>query len=128
MTDAISWSDAYIGDSGTSVTSVFGIVGKPLFILNNRLHSLPKEDSWRGEVIPGTMFNYFERDRFCITQGNKLYVSEPYQYDYKYFCDLSAYTGGEYYSMVYEINGKRYVCPRNAQDILILNDNGIEKK
>lgn len=128
MTDAISWSDAYIGDSGTSVTSVFGIVGKPLFILNNRLHSLPKEDIWRGEVIPGTMFNYFERDRFCITQGNKLYVSEPYQYDYKYFCDLSAYTGGEYYSMVYEINGKRYVCPRNAQDILILNDNGIEKK
>lgn len=128
MTDAISWSDAYIGDSGTSVTSVFGIVGKPLFILNNRIHSLPKEDSWRGEVIPGTMFNYFERDRFCITQGNKLYVSEPYQYDYKYFCDLSAYTGGEYYSMVYEINGKRYVCPRNAQDILVLNDNGIEKK
>ena len=128
MTDAISWSDAYIGDSGTSVTSVFGIVGKPMFILNNQIHSLPKEDSWKGANIPGTMFNCFDRGRFCITQGNKLYVSEPYQYDYHFFCDLSKYTGGSYYLGVYEINGKKYVCPMNAQDILVLNDKGIEKK
>ncbi len=128
MTDAISWSDAYIGDSGTSVTSVFGIVGKPMFILSNQIHSLPKEDSWRGANIPGTMFNYIEGDRFCITQGNKLYISEPYQYDYQYFCDLSEYTGGSYYLGVYEINGKKYVCPRNAQDILVINDKEIERK
>ena len=128
MTDAISWSDAYIGDAGTSVTSVFGVVGKPVFILNNQLWSLPKEDSWRGAIIPGTMFNYFEGDRFCITQGNKLYISEPYQYDYKYFCDLSEYSGGAYYLGVYEINGIKYVCPRNAQDILVINDKGIERK
>ena len=127
MTDAISWSDAYIGDSGTSVTSVFGIVGKPMFILNNQLWSLPEEDSWRGQIV-GTGFNYFEKDRYAIIQGNKLYVSEPYRYDYKYFCDLSKYTGGAYYLGVCEINGKRCVCPRNAQDILVLNDRGIEKK
>ena len=127
MTDAISWSDAYIGDAGTSVTSVFGIVGKPMFILNNQLWSLPKEDSWRGQIV-GTGFNYFEKDRYAIIQGNKLYVSEPYQYDYKYFCDLSKYTGGAYYSTVLEINGKRYVCPRNAQDILILDDKGVQRK
>ena len=45
-------------------------------------------------------------------QGNKLYVSEPYQYDYQYFCDLSEYAGGAYYSEVLEINDKKYVCPR----------------
>lgn len=127
MTDAISWSDAYIGDAGTSVTSVFGIVGKPIFILNNQIHSLPKEDSWKGQII-GTGFNYFEKDRFAIVQGNKLYVSEPYQYDYKYFCDLSEYSGGAYYLSVLEISGKRYVCPRNAQNILVLGDKCIEKK
>ena len=127
MTDAISWSDAYIGDAGTSVTSVFGIVGKPMFILSNQIHSLPKEDSWRGQIV-GTGFDYREKDRFAIVQGNKLYVSEPYQYDYKYFCDLSEYAGGAYYLAVHEINGKRYVCPRNAQDILVLNDKGIERK
>lgn len=127
MTDAIAWSDAYIGDSATSVTSVFGIMGKPLFILSNQFHSLPKADSWRGQII-GTGFDYWEKDRFAITQGNKLYVSEPYQYDYRYFCDLSEYTGGAYYLAVHEINGKRYVCPRNAQDILVLNDKGIERR
>lgn len=127
MMNAISWSDAYIGDAGTSVTSVFGIVGKPMFILNNQLWSLPKENSWRGQIV-GTGFSSSEKDRFTITQGNKLYVSEPYQYDYKYFCDLSEYTDGAYYLTVYEINGKRYACPRNAQDILVLNEKGIEKK
>jgi len=127
MTDAIAWSDAYIGDSATSVTSVFGIVGKPLFILNNQIHSLPKEDSWRGAVI-GSNFNYFEKDRFAITQGNKLYVSEPYQYDYKYFCDLSEFSGGGYYLAIYEIKGKRYACPWNAQDILVINKQGVERK
>ncbi len=127
MADAVSWSDAYIGDSATSVTSLFGIVGKPMFILNNQLWSKPVEDSWRGAIV-GTGFRYSEKDRFAITQGNKLYISEPYQYDYKYFCDLSEYTDGEYYLGVLEIKGKRYVCPRNAQNILVLNDKGVEKK
>lgn len=130
MTDAISWSDAYISDIGTSVISLFGIIGKPIFILNNQLHSLPKKDSWRGEII-GTSFSYFDyfgKDQFAITQGNKLYISEPYQYDYRYFCDLSEYTGGIYYLGVFKINGKIYVCPRNAQDILVLGDRCIERK
>lgn len=127
MGNAVAWSDAYIGDSGTSVTSVFGMVGKPVFILNNQIHSRPEEDSWRGEIV-GNIFNYFEKDRFAITQGNKLYISEPYKYDYKYFCDLSKYSSGEYYLAVYEIKGKKYVCPRNAQNILVLNDKGIERK
>jgi len=127
MTNAISWSDAYIGDAGTSVTSLFGIVGKPMFILNNQLHSLPKEDSWRGAIV-GSGFSYYEKDRFAIVQGNKLYISEPYQYDYQYFCDLSEYTGGAYYLGVLEIKEKKYACPRNAQDILVLNDRGIEKR
>lgn len=127
MTDAISWSDAYIGDAGTSVTSVFGIVGKPMFILSNQIHSLPKEDSWRGQIV-GTGFDYFEKDRFAIVQGNKLYVSDPYQYDYQYFCDLSEYSGGGYYFAAVEINGKRYACPRNAQNILALGDKCVEKK
>lgn len=128
MTDAIAWSDAYIGDSASSLTSLFGIIGKPLFILNNRIHSEPKEDSWRGEIIPGNMFNYSEQNRFAITQGNKLYVSEPHKYDYKYFCDLAEDSYGGYYSTVYEIGGVRYVCPLNAEDILILGEKGIEKR
>lgn len=125
MADAIALSDAYIGDAGTSVTSLFGITGKPLFILNNRLHSEPTEDSWRGEISVG--FNFWEQDRFAITQGNKLYVSEAYAYDYKHYCDLSEYAYGSYYSIVFEIGGKLYVCPRNAQNILVIGEKGIER-
>jgi len=129
MTDAIAWSDAYIGDSATSVTSLFGIIGKPLFILNNRLWSLPDADSWKGAVA-GCPCGCLEDQWFMLTQGNKLYVSEPFKQEYHYFCNLSDYTGGGYYAGVCEIeaNGKRFVCPANAQDILILGQNGIEGK
>jgi len=126
IADAIALSDAYIGDAGTSVTSLFGIVGKPIFILNNRIHSEPAQDSWRQEMI--FEFNFLERDRFAVTQGNKLYISEPYQYNYHYFCDLSDEAYGGCYSAVYDINGKRYACPIGAQDILVIGELGIEKK
>ncbi len=127
MTDAIAWSDAYIGDAATSVTSVFGIVGKPLFILNNQLWSLPEEESWRGAIV-GNGLGYLPTKWYSITQGNKLYVSELYKHDYKYFCDLSEYAGGEYYLGVCDVNGKSFVCPYNAQDILAFDEKGVRRK
>lgn len=124
--DTIALCDAYIGDAGSSITSLFGIAGKPLFILNNRLHSEPGEESWRGEM--NMTFNYWQKDRFLITQGNKLYVSPPFAHDYKYFCDLSEYAYGGDYSVVLEIDRKLYVCPRNAQHILVIDGEGKKRK
>lgn len=125
MENTIALCDAYIGDSASSVASLFGMAGKPLFILNNGIHSEPKEDSWRGGVNVG--FNYPQKDRFTIFQG-KLYVSDPFAYDYKYLCDLSEYAHGGEYSVVIEINHKLHVCPRNAQHILIIDGDGNRKK
>lgn len=128
VTDSVALSDAYIGDAGSSLTSLFGIAGKPIFILNNKIHSEPGEDSWRDEInIRFDIFNG-EEDKYVIARGDKLYISEPYQYQYKYFCDLSEYACGGYYSLIYEIAGKRYACPANAQNILVLGKNGVEKK
>lgn len=126
MTDTIALCDAYIGDAGTSVTSLFGIAGKPLFILNNRIHSEPSEDDWRGEIV--TWFNPIEENRWMITQGNKLYYSKDNDYNYRYYCDLLEYSQGAYYSTVLEAEGKVYVCPSSAQDILIIGDQGVEKR
>ena len=126
MEDTIALCDAYIGDAGTSVTSLFGIVGKPMFILNNKLHSEPDENSWRGEVYPG--FNYTEGNRFSITQGNRLYVSQPFAHDYKYLCDLADYVYGGDYNIVDEVDQKLYVCPQNAQNILVIDELGEKKK
>lgn len=125
----IALSDAYIGDAGSSVVSLFGIVGKPVFILNNKIHKEPDEDSWRGEIINITpCFNREDDNILMITQGNKLYASELSEYRYKYLCDLSKYAYGSYYSNAYRINGKIYLCPYNGQHILVVGDCGIERK
>ncbi len=124
MTDAIVHSDAYIGDSATSVTSLFGIAGKPLFILNNNIHNAPREDDWRGEVIRG--FFVYGTHEWMVTQGNKLYHSPGNDFQYEYCCDLSeeGYARGDYYICTVRINGKDYLCPVNAQDIVALDGQG----
>lgn len=122
----IALCDAYIGDMRTSVTSLFGIVGKPMFILNNSIHHEPGENDWRGEIVTG--FSRDGYDEWKITQGNKLYHSPNNDYRYEYYCDLSEYAAGGYYMRAIEANSKIYVCPANAQDILVIQDKKIIKK
>lgn len=126
VTDAVALSDAYIGDAGSSITALFGVAGKPIFILNNQILEEPGEEGWRKDIYLN--FDYREQDRFHIIQGNKLYVSEPYQYNYSFFCDLAKDVYVKHYHRVYEISGKWYACPLNTQDILVIGKNGIEKK
>lgn len=123
--DSIALSDAYIGDAATSVTSLFGVAGKPIFILNYGILEKPREDDWKNGISVG--FNYLEQDRFTI-YNNKLYVSKPYQYDYKYYCDLSQSVCTRFYGTVHEINGKWYVAPLRAQEILRVGEKGVEKR
>lgn len=124
--DTIALSDAYIGDAGTSVIALFGVAGKPVFILNNQILEEPREEDWRKDIFLN--FDYTEQDRFNVIQGNKLYISEPNKYDYKYFCDLTKYQYRNRYSLVHEIDGKLYACPSNAQDILVIGKRGVERK
>lgn len=124
--NAIALCDAYIGDGGTSVTSLFGVAGKPLFILNNNIHKLPEEDDWRGEIIKGIYGD--GQNKWYVTQGNKLYHSKNNDFHYEYFCDLSKYAAGNYYQRAIEFEDKVYVCPANAQDILIFSKDKRIKK
>ena len=126
MTETIALCDVYIGDAGTSVTSLFGIAGKPMFILNNEIHSAPEKDDWRGEIIRG--FWVDGHDDWMITQGNKLYHASNHDYHYEYYCDLSEYATGNYYSRAMEFDGRVYVCPMNAQEILVIEDREIKKR
>ena len=122
---SIALSDVYIGDAKTSVTSLFGVAGKPIFVLNNNINVLPKENDWRGTIIKN--FHPEGKD-WMITQGRRLYHAPNHDFHYKYYCDLSEHAAGNYYRHVLEINGKVYVCPFMAQDILIVNDHKIERK
>ncbi len=126
MISTIALSDAYIGDAASSVTSLFGIVGKPVFILNKNIQHVPKEEDWRGEIITG--FRRDGYDEWKITQGNKLYHAPNCDYRYEYYCNLSEYAAGRYYSCAIQIDEKVYVCPANAQDILVVQNRKIVKR
>ena len=123
---SIALSDAYIGDAGTSVTSLFGVAGKPMFILDKRILERPGKEGWREAAQAG--FEFQEQDSFTIIQGNKLYQSKPGQYDYRYCCELSEHRRGGAYSVVLETGGKKYACPGRMQDILVIGDQGVERK
>lgn len=126
MISTIALCDAYIGDAGSSVTSLFGLVGKPVFILNNYIDNEPEEDDWKGEIEKG--FPKYGSDDWKITQGNKLYYAPNHDYKYRYYCDLSDYAYGNYYLKSFYIHGKTYVCPHFAQEILVISDGGIKKR
>lgn len=125
ITNTIALCDAYIGDSGSSVLSLFGIAGKPIFLLNS-ISAKPKDDDWKGEIVKD--FQLYGNNEWMITQGNKLYRTKNKDYKYKYFCDLCDYAYGDYYAWVFKVNGKDYICPLNAQNILQIGECGIERK
>ncbi|MCM1047766.1 MAG: hypothetical protein NC433_05000 [Clostridiales bacterium] len=123
----IALSDVYIGDAGTSVTSLFGVAGKPMFILNNYINTLPEKDDWRGEWI-NSQFNAWGDDRYWVTNNNQLWFSENNDYHYKFYMDLEAvYSGERYYANAIEIKGKIYVIPCNTQNMLIIENKKIRK-
>lgn len=126
ITNTIALCDAYIGDTGTSVTSLFGIAGKPLFILDNNINSLPGSEDWKGKAIPG--FSFYADPDWMLAQGNKLYHALNGDYKYQYCCDLSEYAYGNYYSQVITIGERHYVCPVNARDIVVIHEGKIEKR
>ena len=123
----IALSDVYIGDGATSVTSLFGVAGKPIFVLNNSIHTLPEKDDWRGEVV-NPAFDMWGNDRFQVTRNNQLWFSENNDYHYHFYMDLeTGYSSGGYYIRAIEIKDKIYVLPGNAQNLLIVKDKKIKK-
>ena len=122
---SIALSDVYIGDTKTSVTSLFGVAGKPTFFLNNNVNVLPTKNEQVNVFI--RIFHPESKD-WMITQGNRLYHAENHDYYYHHYCDLSEYATGNYYKYALEINGKVYVFPLYAQDILLIGDHKVEKR
>lgn len=126
ITKTIALCDVYVGDGGTSVTSLFGMAGKPVFILNNMIHSLPEKEDWRGEKI-NPVFDKWGNDQYQIL-NNQLWYSEKNDYHYRFYMDLgTGYAGGRYYMCAVEIRGAIYVLPRNARNLLIIKDKKIRK-
>ncbi len=114
----IEVSDCYIGDSGTSVTALFGIAGKPVYLLNNYIHRDPTDKDWIKEMI--TPYYPQGEDAWKVAPGNQLY--HLVDGVYRFYCNLSEYTSGGYYRMAVEHGKYVYVFPANAQEILVINE------
>ena len=65
----IALSDCYIGDAGTSVTALFGIAGKPVYLLDNYIHREPADEDWSKEMI--TPYYPHGEDARKVTKGNQ---------------------------------------------------------
>ncbi len=125
--NSIALSDAYIGDAGSSVVSLFGIAGKPIILLNNYINTLPEKDDIRGEWCT-PVFDVWGNDKYLVTKNNQLWYSESNDYQYRFYMNLECeYSGGSYYIKALEIGNKVYVLPFNAGHFLIIQDNKIKK-
>lgn len=119
---SIAISDVYIGDIGTSVTSLFGVAGKPSFFLNNNINALPSDSDKHNIFI--RLFHPEGKDWIVI--GNNLYNAQNHDNHYRFYCKLSEYSLA-YHSHVLEIDGKVFVFPSVAQDILVIGDHKVER-
>lgn len=116
----IALCDAYVGDIGSSVTSLFGVAGKPEFLLKNWLHTLPQEGDWRGEVINVSVY----AEDWLVTENGNFYHAAGHGHHYKYFGHFSRWHSAFYWNQVFEVGGKAYACPANGREILELQAPG----
>ncbi len=130
---AVANSDAYLGESSSSVVSMFGFVGKPIFLADAVLLWENPTEEQRSEIVwSGLTYewkNVFQpekvnwRDRWFIVQG------------YNAFCHFDTDTetlspilsfgdqpfGGGTYSGYCYYEGKFYFSPNRAHEILIFD-------
>lgn len=103
----ISLCDAYIGDAGTSVTSLFGMAAKPLFIFDNRINELPDDMLWKNAFVPLYPYEINKNENYTLMY-NRLYVADC-DMNFRYLATLDErYRGGWSYHGAHKIGDKYY--------------------
>ena len=116
----IAQCDAYIGDAGTSVISLFGVSGKPLYILNNTRTEPYPEDWWTGQFFYCPVDD--ERfDRCILMPENKLFICSGKDQAYHFLQDLPAENERVTFLVTLCMGNMVYVFPGNVEYILVLS-------
>ncbi len=116
MEKSIGISDMYIGDPGSSVISLFGMLGKPIFILDNNITSLPTENDWLGTVINN--MTYYGDNEYKIVYGRYLYISEKNKYNYGFFDIIDEDIKNNYLRGI-TFKEKLFITPLNSRKIIV---------
>lgn len=123
--DTIALCDAYVGDAGTSVTALFGVTGKEIFILDNNIDVRPTEDDIRAVAYYAPRRDY--KVNYMVLPGrNQLYKRDKNNI-FKYYADIDEYSQGWRYQGAVDYNGKIFVIPSSSRDIIIIGEDGSRR-
>lgn len=122
---SIALSDVYIGDAGTSITSLFGVAGKPQFILNNNIDREPNEEDLTTLALNNRIY----------VEGNTIWFVSVYSWLFKLdietgkiekVCKLSDKTM-HHYGDVIKVDNRIFIGPLHAQNFCVIEDNVLRK-
>lgn len=124
----VAYSDVFIGDSGTSVTSLFVVCGKPLFILDDAITRAPSDQDVNDYYFQVPFSNY--QSGYITTFNNNLFICKMLPSDsieYHFQTSLLDY----YYPLYgrgYKYKEDVFIPPIYTENILVYNaKSGISK-
>lgn len=124
----IAYCDAYLGDHGSSVLSMFMIANKEIYTLNQSVHDYVTNDVYNADFyVAPNILNAF--NKFVLLPFNKLFLDKNDDGRYEYLCDLTDYKDRWGYLFGYEYSAdKGYIFPCCEQNIVSIDKNGIQNK
>ncbi len=131
ITETISFCDTYVGDAATSVTSLFGVAGKEIILLNNALDREPENFDVVGDVFnpvtvvrpDGTLL----LTPYLFTRHNQLFKAVDGTFAYRYLDCLGQMQGENYYLGILPTPYGDYVLPHHGYQIKkVLPDGKID--
>lgn len=118
---SVAYSDAFIGDAGTSVTSLFVVCGKPIFILDDAITRAPIEQDINDYYFQAPFSN--NHCGYITTSNNNLFSCKmPFSdaIEYHFVTSLSDYSF-PLYGFCYSYKEEIFIAPKYTEDILIYN-------
>lgn len=117
-------ADRYIGGGVSSLSTMFGAQGKPVFILNFQIDSLPNQADYLGSLLSG---RYDElEEKYIVTEGNQLFEKRGDD-TYHFICRLSE-ESMKGYGRAVECGKKIYVIPLHNLEIAVIEENHEMRK
>lgn len=117
---AMALADAYLGGWTSALATMFGITGKPLFLLDQNVHCLPEQGDYLGTLFGGRVD---ELDgNYMVTEGSQLF-GRGEDGIFRFCCRLSE-DSGKAYGRVFEEEDRLYIAPLHSFQILVKEGEG----
>lgn len=124
--DTIALCDVYVGDSGTSVTSLFGVSGKELFILNNDINVAPNRED--VSVLEFYCPRLDHEINYTVLPGRNHLYKRNSEDVFCFFAEMDEWAQGYRYQGAVEYKDKVFVIPGSSNRIVIFDKSGNKKK